>query len=102
MSQTTEVETMAEEQTGAAGDQTARPKSRSASGQLKLLLKTMRPKQWTKNIFVWAALIFDVKLFARDPFLRTLATFILFCLISGAVYIINDLVDIEKDRQHPR
>ena len=62
----------------------------------------MRPKQWTKNVFVWAALIFDVKLFDRGPFLRTLATFILFCLISGAVYIINDLVDIEKDRQHPR
>jgi 4-hydroxybenzoate polyprenyltransferase len=102
MSQTTEVETMAEEQTGAAGEQVARPAARSASGQLKLLLKTMRPKQWTKNVFVWAALIFDVKLFDRGPFLRTLATFILFCLISGAVYIINDLVDIEKDRQHPR
>ena len=65
MSQTTEVETMAEEQTGAAGDQLARPAARSASGQLKLLLKTMRPKQWTKNVFVWAALVFDVKLF--DP-----------------------------------
>jgi 4-hydroxybenzoate polyprenyltransferase len=101
MSQTTEVETMAEEPTGAAGDQVARPAARSASGQFKLLLKTMRPKQWTKNIFVWAALIFDVKLFERGPFLRTLATFILFCLISSAVYIINDLVDIEKDRRHP-
>ena len=75
MSQTTEVETMAEEQTGAVSDQSARPAARSASGQLKLLLKTMRPKQWTKNVFVWAALIFDVKLFDRGPFLRTLATF---------------------------
>lgn len=69
--------------------------------QLGLLLKTMRPKQWTKNIFVWAALLFDVKLFRLQPFLRTLVTFVLFCLISGAVYIINDLVDMPKDRLHP-
>lgn len=71
------------------------------SSQAALLLKTMRPKQWTKNIFVWAALVFDVKLFQPQPFLRTLLTFVLFCLISSAVYIINDLVDIEKDRLHP-
>ncbi len=69
--------------------------------QLALLLKTMRPKQWTKNVFVWAALVFDVKLFQLEPFLRTLAAFILFCLISSAVYIINDLVDMPKDRLHP-
>jgi 4-hydroxybenzoate polyprenyltransferase len=69
--------------------------------QLRLLIKTMRPKQWTKNVFVWAALIFDVKLFQVGPFLRTLTAFILFCLISSAVYIINDLVDIPKDRLHP-
>ncbi len=71
------------------------------AAQLRLLLKTMRPKQWTKNVFIWAAIVFDVKLFQREPFLRTLGTFLLFCLISGAVYIINDLVDLEKDRLHP-
>lgn len=69
--------------------------------QARLLLRTMRPKQWTKNIFVWAALLFDRKLFEPEPFLRTLLTFVLFCLISSAVYIINDLTDIERDRQHP-
>jgi 4-hydroxybenzoate polyprenyltransferase len=69
--------------------------------QLALLFKTMRPKQWTKNVFVWAALIFDRKLFEFAPFARTLAAFILFCLISSAVYIINDLVDMPKDRLHP-
>jgi 4-hydroxybenzoate polyprenyltransferase len=69
--------------------------------QARLLVRTMRPKQWTKNVFVWAALLFDQKLFQVEPFLRTLVTFLLFCLISSAVYIINDLVDIEKDRQHP-
>ncbi len=69
--------------------------------QLALLFKTMRPKQWTKNVFVWAAVVFDVKLFQLEPFLRTLAAFVLFCLISSAVYIINDLVDMPKDRLHP-
>ncbi len=69
--------------------------------QLALLTKTMRPKQWTKNVFVWAALVFDVKLFQAEPFLATLAAFVLFCLISSAVYIINDLVDMPKDRLHP-
>jgi 4-hydroxybenzoate polyprenyltransferase len=69
--------------------------------QLALLVKTMRPKQWTKNVFVWAALIFDVKLFEPYWFLRTLGAFVLFCLISSAVYIINDLVDVPKDRLHP-
>jgi 4-hydroxybenzoate polyprenyltransferase len=101
MNETAEVETVAEEQAGPISDQAARATSKPAQIQFKLLLKTMRPKQWTKNVFVWAALIFDVKLFERGPFLRTLVTFILFCLISGAVYIINDLLDIEKDRRHP-
>ncbi len=68
---------------------------------LKALLKTMRPRQWTKNIFVFAALVFDKQLFLPSPFLRTLAGFALFCLISSAVYILNDLADIEADRQHP-
>jgi 4-hydroxybenzoate polyprenyltransferase len=101
MSTTSETEALADEQPGAVGQPTERAGATPVSGRFRLLLKTMRPKQWTKNVFVWAALIFDVKLFDRGPFLRTLATFILFCLISSAVYIINDLVDIEKDRQHP-
>jgi 4-hydroxybenzoate polyprenyltransferase len=62
----------------------------------------MRPKQWTKNVVVFAPLVFDEKLFAPHLFGRTLMAFVLFCLISSAIYIINDLVDIDKDRQHPR
>jgi 4-hydroxybenzoate polyprenyltransferase len=70
---------------------------------LRGLLLTMRPKQWTKNLlFVFPAIIFDGKLFELQPFLRVFAAFALLCLISGTVYIINDLVDIESDRQHPR
>jgi len=68
---------------------------------LKALLKTMRPRQWTKNAFLFAALVFDGKLFHLSDFLHTLAGFGLFCLISSAVYIFNDLLDVESDRQHP-
>jgi len=68
---------------------------------LKALLRSMRPKQWTKNIFILAALVFDRKLANSTAFVHTVVTFVAFCLVSGAVYLINDLVDIEKDRQHP-
>lgn len=68
---------------------------------LKALLKTMRLRQWTKNGFVFFALIFDKQLFLSEPFLRTLAGFFLFCLISSAVYLINDIADVEADRKHP-
>jgi 4-hydroxybenzoate polyprenyltransferase len=68
---------------------------------LRALLKTMRPRQWTKNAFLFAALVFDNKLFHLTDFLRTLAGFGLFCLISSAVYIFNDLLDVQADRQHP-
>lgn len=65
------------------------------------LFRAMRPKQWTKNIFVLAALVFDVKLFEAHFLLRSLAALAVFCAISSAVYLVNDLVDMEKDRQHP-
>ena len=68
---------------------------------LTALFKTMRPRQWTKNVFIFAALVFDKQLFVVDSFLRTLAGFALFCLISSSVYIFNDLADVEADRQHP-
>jgi 4-hydroxybenzoate polyprenyltransferase len=65
------------------------------------LLKTMRPKQWTKNVFVLAALVFDDKLLVPHFLLRAVLAFVLFCAISGAVYLVNDLADMEKDRRHP-
>ena len=67
----------------------------------KALLKTMRLRQWTKNGFVFFALIFDKQLFQRDAFIATLAGFFLFCLTSSAVYLLNDIADVEADRQHP-
>ena len=68
---------------------------------LKALLKTMRPKQWLKNGFVFVALVFDEKLLQPGPLARTVLAFVIFCLASSTVYLLNDLVDREKDRQHP-
>jgi len=65
------------------------------------LIKTMRIRQWTKNAFIFAAIVFDGKLFHLPDLLRTLAGFGLFCLISSTVYIFNDLLDLEADRKHP-
>ncbi|MBU4225790.1 MAG: decaprenyl-phosphate phosphoribosyltransferase [Chloroflexi bacterium] len=69
---------------------------------LRLLLQTMRPRQWTKNVFIFGALVFDQQLFRPGAALQTAAGFALFCLISSAVYIFNDIADLEADRQHPQ
>lgn len=68
---------------------------------LRGLVQTMRIRQWTKNVVVFAALIFDVKFTQWRPLAGTLAVFALFCLVSSAVYLLNDLVDMEADRAHP-
>lgn len=68
---------------------------------LRALIKAMRPKQWTKNGFVFFALVFDKQLFHPAAFVRTVEGFFLFCLISSAVYLFNDIVDVESDRRHP-
>lgn len=65
------------------------------------LLKTMRPRQWPKNGFVFVALFFDEKLLDPVYLGRTIAAFALLCFMSSAVYLMNDLSDIESDRQHP-
>jgi 4-hydroxybenzoate polyprenyltransferase len=68
---------------------------------LKALIKTMRLRQWTKNGFIFFGLIFDKQLLIPEPFLRTVAGFFLFCLTSSAVYLLNDIADVEADRNHP-
>ena len=65
------------------------------------LIKTMRPKQWAKNVFIFSALIFDRKLLDLDAFLHTLAGTVLFSLIASAVYIFNDIADRDSDQKHP-
>jgi 4-hydroxybenzoate polyprenyltransferase len=69
---------------------------------LRAILKSMRVKQWTKNVFVLAALVFDRQLTNPSAVGRSLAGFFLFCLLSSSVYLINDILDVEADRQHPK
>jgi 4-hydroxybenzoate polyprenyltransferase len=66
------------------------------------LLAAMRPRQWTKNLLVFAGLIFSHSL--HEPLLvaRSAAAFVLFCLLSGGIYLINDVLDVERDRNHPQ
>jgi 4-hydroxybenzoate polyprenyltransferase len=68
---------------------------------LRTLLKAMRPKQWGKNIFIFAPLVFDRKLTNAEAVLHTIIGAIIFSLIASVVYISNDIADVEADRQHP-
>jgi 4-hydroxybenzoate polyprenyltransferase len=68
---------------------------------IKYLFKEMRPRQWTKNAFVFAALVFDRQLLVVKSLEHTFLAFIIFCLLSSSVYIFNDLMDVEADRNHP-
>ncbi len=65
------------------------------------IFKSIRPQQWLKNLFIFAPLIFSENIFNRSMFLQTLLAFAVFCLLSGALYILNDLKDLEEDRLHP-
>jgi 4-hydroxybenzoate polyprenyltransferase len=74
----------------------------SSSHPLRALLSTMRPRQWAKNVLIFVPLVFDRKLDDSSALLVTLSGFVIFCLVASLVYIINDLVDLEADRAHPR
>lgn len=65
------------------------------------LLISMRPRQWTKNVFVFGGVVFARELLNRTALAKSIVAFVLFCAASSAVYLINDLVDIERDRAHP-
>ena len=65
------------------------------------LIVSLRPSQWTKNLLVFAPLIFAVKLFDIAAVVRAAAAFAVFCAMSSVVYLINDVMDREGDRQHP-
>jgi len=65
------------------------------------VLISMRPLQWTKNVFVFAGLIFSRSFFDIEAILKTIYAFFLFSAVSGAMYIINDVIDKERDAIHP-
>lgn len=64
-------------------------------------MAALRPRQWTKNFFVFAALLLTGQLGVPRETLLTVATFVIFCAVSSAIYLVNDLADVEQDRQHP-
>lgn len=68
---------------------------------IKEIIKSLRPHQWTKNFFVFAPLIFSENVFNFPLILKSVLAFALFCVLSGAVYIWNDLRDIDEDKLHP-
>ena len=68
---------------------------------ISAVIKTARPRQWVKNLFVAAPVVFARHLDDRETALRALAAFGIFCALSSAVYFWNDVVDIDKDRAHP-
>lgn len=68
---------------------------------VKELIKSMRPHQWAKNLLIFGPLLFALKLWHLPSVLSSLVVFVAFCVLSGSIYILNDLIDLEQDRLHP-
>jgi len=68
---------------------------------ISLVFRSLRPEQWTKNLIVFAGLIFGLELFNIVAVGRAVAAFVVFCALSGVVYVVNDIMDREADRRHP-
>jgi 4-hydroxybenzoate polyprenyltransferase len=81
---------------------TAQDRVARSYAALPPLIRAMRPIQWSKNSLVFAALLFDRRVFEFDALWRCLAAALVFCAISSAIYLVNDVRDIEQDRLHPR
>ncbi len=69
--------------------------------KLRYIVLSMRPRQWTKNFVIFLPLIFSINLH-WDKLAITTVAFALFCLISGGIYLVNDILDIDRDRAHPQ
>ena len=65
------------------------------------LWRGMRPSQWSKNVLIFAGLVFDGQLLDGDALLRVCAGLVLMCMIASSIYLINDLADLDSDRRHP-
>jgi 4-hydroxybenzoate polyprenyltransferase len=62
---------------------------------------SLRPAEWIKNLVIFAGLIFGLRLFDRVALIKAVAAFAVFCMLSGVVYLVNDIADRDTDRQHP-
>src|SRR5437867_11174519 len=80
---------------------TTTPYYLNTTGRIFALITAMRPRQWTKNLALFVGLVFAQQLFSLTSFERASVAFIVFCLASSSVYLFNDLLDLERDRQHP-
>ena len=65
------------------------------------MFQLLRPKQWTKNLLLFAALVFARKLLDPQAAITATLAFVAFCLASSSIYVLNDLIDAERDRLHP-
>lgn len=74
---------------------------KGSKNQILLLLYQMRPEQWVKNVLIFAAPTFSLKIIDYMVIIKSIEGFFLFCFVSGCVYILNDFVDREADRNHP-
>lgn len=69
---------------------------------LKEIFVSMRPKQWYKNLVIFIGIVFSLNLLNFNLWINVLSAFIIFCLLSGSNYLINDVLDISKDIKHPK
>ena len=84
-----------------AGRDNSRLSAIGTRDHLQALLVAMRPRQWTKNLALFIGLVFAQQLFYETSCIRAIFAFIAFCFSSSFIYLFNDLLDLEKDRQHP-
>jgi len=68
---------------------------------LKYFLVSLRPRQWVKNVFIFAPMIFSLHMFQSEYLGRSLLAFVLFSLVTGGIYVFNDIMDREGDKLHP-
>lgn len=77
------------------------PQTRNPVRRIAALFKAMRPRQWTKNFALFIGIVFAQQLFVAVPLVRAILAFVIFCFASSCIYLLNDLLDLEKDREHP-
>lgn len=99
---TAETEQAHQEKTSSSIIETATPLPRMGIlRRLAALLAAMRPRQWSKNLAIFVGIVFAQRLFTLSSFERATIAFAVFCLASSITYLLNDLLDLERDRQHP-